>query len=140
VPNKQGIITITDIVRGKWSPRNVELIAQQVAENDGLYTRHVLEQEPGQAGKAQIERWQKDVLKDYTVHAVRPSGEKKVRNQILASEAEAGHIQLLRAPWNETVLNEIALFPFGLNDDTVDAIVYALVDVKSKRQVEWDIF
>jgi phage terminase large subunit-like protein len=39
----------------------------------------------------------------------------------LASQWNAGNVKLLRGDWNAAYLSEIASFPFGTNDDQVDA-------------------
>ena len=40
----------------------------------------------------------------------------------VASQANAGNLSLLRAPWNRALLDELAAFPSGAKDDQVDAL------------------
>ncbi len=40
----------------------------------------------------------------------------------VASQAEAGNLALLRAPWNRALLEELRDFPHGAKDDQVDAL------------------
>jgi predicted phage terminase large subunit-like protein len=38
-----------------------------------------------------------------------------------AAQWNAGNVKLLRGPWNAAYLDEMTSFPFGTNDDQVDA-------------------
>ena len=40
----------------------------------------------------------------------------------VASQADAGNLALLRAPWNRVLLEELRDFPHGAKDDQVDAL------------------
>lgn len=127
--DEYGVFYIEDIVRGKWRSHEREVMIKQVAATDreeinDTYTI-TLQQDPGQAGKADIE-YSLKTLAGYHVEHKPPTGEKKVRASPLASQAEAGNVKLVRGPWNKAFLDEIGLFPFGANDDQVDAASDAL--------------
>jgi predicted phage terminase large subunit-like protein len=49
------------------------------------------------------------------------TGSKEVRAMPFAAQCEAGNVKLLRGPWNVAYLDELTSFPFGTNDDQVDA-------------------
>jgi len=49
------------------------------------------------------------------------SGDKATRAAGFAAQVNAGNVKLLRAPWNEALLNEFKMFPNGHYDDQVDA-------------------
>ncbi|MEI8125289.1 MAG: phage terminase large subunit, partial [Parachlamydiaceae bacterium] len=40
----------------------------------------------------------------------------------VSSQAEAGNIKILQAPWNEELFRELENFPDGAHDDIVDAL------------------
>ena len=82
--------------------------------------RIALSQDPGQAGKAQVQYLTRK-LAGYMVSSVNETGSKLVRAQPLASQAEAGNVKLIQALWNRDFINELEVFPNGKHDDQVDA-------------------
>lgn len=52
----------------------------------------------------------------------------------LEAPFEAGHVHLLRGPWNEKLLAHFRAFPKGTHDDACDA-VYAAIDDFSKHMI-----
>ena len=48
--------------------------------------------------------------------------DKVTRALPVSSQAEAGNIKILQAPWNEDFLREVENFPEGGHDDIVDAL------------------
>ena len=83
---------------------------------------------PGQAGKAQKTSHAK-LLAGHTFRIMPVTGEKTIRAQPLASQAEAGNVKLLKAPWNTTFLDEITTFPNATHDDQVDAASDAFAEL-----------
>lgn len=60
---------------------------------------------------------------------VNPRGSKEERAAAISPEIEAGNVYLpspSRAPWINDYIEEWAAFPFGENDDQVDATTQAL--------------
>ncbi len=79
-----------------------------------------LPQDPGQAGKAQAE----DIAADFPRHRIfysPESGDKTVRAEAPAAQAEAGNVYIVRAPWNTPFMDELCAFPGGAFADQVDA-------------------
>lgn len=120
-----GLFTIEDVVRGQWSAPDRERRIKQTAEIDGRDVRVFVEQEPGSGGKESAENTIRR-LAGWSVAADRVTGGKVLRAEPLASQAKAGNVRLLRAPWNQPFLDEARRFPVGQNKDQIDAASGAL--------------
>jgi predicted phage terminase large subunit-like protein len=118
--DKVGIHYIEDIVRFRGSPRDVEQSIINTAAQDGTRTTVGLAQDPGQAGKFQVEHLIRN-LAGFTVRSAPETGSKEIRAMPLSAQAEAGNVKLVKAPWNEAFLNELSMFPNATHDDQVDA-------------------
>ncbi len=119
-----GKILLTDMLRFRGNSGEVEKQVKSAAALDGVKTRIVIEQEGGSAGKSVIEGYQLRALKGYEVVGKRPTGSKLDRAKPVSAFAEGGHILLLRAPWNEAFLQEVATFTGDgkMHDDQVDTL------------------
>lgn len=127
---------VLDIQRFRLSPQRVEQLIRQTAEADGQAVEIRMEEEPGSAGRAQIEHYARSVLQGFHFKGVRPTGDKLTRAKPLASQAEAGRMFLLRGAWITEFLNELSVFPYGGHDDQVDALSGAYSElVEAKRSV-----
>ena len=116
-----GRYVIDDLVRLRGGPGAVEAAIRATAERDGKGVAIGLPQDPGQAGRAQIAYLTRQ-LAGFRVHGSPESGSKETRAMPVASQADAGNLALLRAPWNRTLLEELRDFPHGAKDDQVDAL------------------
>jgi predicted phage terminase large subunit-like protein len=118
------MFTFRDIVRGRWSPKEVEKQVVDTAIQDkmryGNKVQIVIEEEPGAAGKHLVEHYT-TLLAGFDVRSIRSSGSKPVRAQPLSAQMEAGHVQFVIAPWNHDAIQEFRFFPAGLKDDIVDS-------------------
>ncbi|MFP2873739.1 phage terminase large subunit [Acetobacter tropicalis] len=115
-----GRFCILDVVRFRGDPQEVEAAIKNTAALDGPSVEIVLPQDPGQAGKAQAEYFIR-MLAGYRARAERETGDKATRAAPFSSQANAGNVSLVRAPWNRTFLDELGQFPAGSHDDQVDA-------------------
>jgi predicted phage terminase large subunit-like protein len=115
-----GTFVVADMARGQWSTGVVDNKIQQQAYIDGPKVRVREEQEPGSSGKAVVES-RKRLLAGYDYHGVRSTGDKTTRAKPLANQVEAGNVELVAGPWVQRFLDECEVFPFGTNDDQVDA-------------------
>jgi predicted phage terminase large subunit-like protein len=89
------------------------------AQLDGASVPQSLPQDPGASGKTQVAALAK-TLTGFDVRFSPETGDKEVRFRGLASQINAGNVLMLRGSWNEPLLDEMRLFPYGLNDDQVD--------------------
>lgn len=132
-----GLPVLMDVTRMRGSPAKVEARMQQVAMKDGRGVPQYVEQEPGSSGKTVLYHIRSKVLPGFMVYGHKPSGSKVLRAGPLASRADAGDVSVVKAPWNETWLNEIELFPDGFHDDQVDATTGAYNMLTRKPRVSF---
>lgn len=119
-----GYFYITDVRHFQGSPALVERTILNTAKEDGKEVTVSLKQDPGQAGKAQVDAFVR-MLAGFQVNTQTESGSKELRASPFAAQAEAGNVRILRAPWNKAFLDELEFFPFGRHDDQVDAAASA---------------
>ncbi|MFG0245695.1 MAG: phage terminase large subunit [Phycisphaerales bacterium JB052] len=115
----------------------VETLVVNTAKVDGRFVYVLLEQEGGQAGKAQIKHFSR-LLKGYDFHSVSPTGDKTVRAAPLAAQARHGNVYVVcSGPWVKAFLDETDNFPYAKHDHLVDAAAHGynfLVDARPKRR------
>lgn len=117
---------VRDVVRGQEDGQEVKRIIKNTAASDimivGKRNYSIwLPQDPGQAGKVQAQDFML-LLAGYDCHTELESGDKVTRARPFAAQAEAGNVKLLRGPWNESYLQEMAKFsPNSKYKDQVDA-------------------
>lgn len=133
---REGNLYIEDIRRARETPAGVDAMILQAARDDGTGCTQDLPQDPGAAGKA-VKHHTAEILEGFSFHITTESGSKEDRARPLASQAEAGKIHLVRAPWNREFLNEACVFPAGKYKDQVDAAsrAYARLLKKKPRKV-----
>lgn len=119
--DRNGIFYIEDVIRIRASSLDVQKTIQNTASRDGQLVKIVLEQDPGQAGKSEVEYLIR-LLQGYNVKANRVSKDKITRASPFSAQCEAGNVKLLRGKWNEAFLDELEMFPNGTHDDQVDAV------------------
>jgi predicted phage terminase large subunit-like protein len=118
---KDRIYYVEDVVRFRGTPAKVEETIRRTAQADGQRVRIVLEQDPGQAGVAEADYYLR-ALAGFVVKAQLASKDKQTRARPVSAQAEAGHVKLVRGPWNEAFLRELENFPEAAHDDQVDAL------------------
>lgn len=119
------VLYIEDVKRLRGTEHEVRKLMKQTAELDQHGVEIILQQDPGQAGKAQIASLVR-MLYGWAVFSEPPTGDKVIRAKPLAALAEAGLVKLVRGDWNEAFLAEIEQFPLGRHDDQVDAASFGL--------------
>ncbi len=122
--DQAGRYTVTDVVRLRGSPRQIEEVIVSTARLDGHAVPIGLAEDPGQAGKSQIS-YLSARLAGYRIISSRETGSKFTRALPFASQVEAGNVSLIKAPWNVVLVEEMRDFPLGRKDDQVDALVRA---------------
>jgi len=116
--SQDGVIYIADVLRERMGPDEVETAIGNTGKADMVLQS--IPQDPGQAGKAQVMHLSRKL---YGVPATfsLESGDKATRAAGFAAQVNAGNVKMLRAPWNEALINEFKMFPNGHFDDQVDA-------------------
>jgi predicted phage terminase large subunit-like protein len=107
-------------VRDRKSPSGVEALIKNTATADGKAVKISIPQDPGQAGKSQVESLIK-LLVGYSVKATPESGDKVTRFSPFSAQAEAGNVLVLRGPWNEDWFSSLEGFPDATHDDDADS-------------------
>lgn len=125
---EQGWI-ILDVRRDRLGPFEVETLMSNTATADGYSVIQDFPQDPGQAGKAQRARLT-ELLAGFQVYSSPESGDKADRARPVAAQSEGGNLYLLRAPWNDALVNELCLFPNGEFKDQADALSRAFARIQ----------
>jgi predicted phage terminase large subunit-like protein len=123
------VLYVMDVKRLRGTPGACEALVRQTAELDGKSVSVRMEQEPGSSGIKAIDDYRRRVLMGWDFRGVPSTGNKELRANPLASQAEAGNVKLVRGPWITAFLDEAELFPKGSHDDQVDAASGALADL-----------
>ena len=134
--DREGNFYIEDVHRLRETPGQVERAIRSTAEQDGINVEISIPQDPGQAGKAQVRYYAKQLV-GFEVRFSPESGDKETRAGPLSALAEAGNVYMVRALWNEEFLNEATVFPNSEFKDQVDAAsrAFARLIAKKKRRV-----
>jgi len=126
---KDGNFYLTDINRARrpWDAQKEVMVA--LGKTEG-----------GRVGIEAVSAWQvavdqvKTALAGHAiVKALKVSSSKEARATPWISLVEAGKFYAVKAPWNDAFLAELAAFPSGPHDDTVDA-TSLLYELTRKRQ------
>ena len=118
-----GMYYVEDVVRGQWSSGQRESIIRQTAELDRQQHGQVsvwIEQEPGSGGKESAEATIRN-LAGFAVFADRVTGDKDVRLEPFAAQAEAGNVLLVKGMWNRDYIDEMCAVPSAQYRDQADA-------------------
>ncbi len=110
----------------------------ETAKQDPDGTQIILPQEPGQAGKAAGMMMIKDLIGEGFYARMRPSNKSKViRFQPFAAAAQAGLVDYLEGPWNDTFFDELEGFDGSrkVKDDQVDASADAFITLAQRIQI-----
>lgn len=124
---------IIDVVRGQYAPEDVEKLLLSTATADGRTVKIRIPQDPAQAGKYQAKNFVK-ILTGYSTIAERVTGDKETRASPVAAQVNIGNVFMLRGAWNRAFIDELRLFPNGVNDDQVDALSDAFNDIFSIKK------
>lgn len=104
-----GIIDMTE----EWlGPADVDNHAEAVARQDGRQVLQRWEEEGGSSGKRTSSALARQMA-GLIVEGVRPTGDKLDRLRPFAAQCKAGNVWLLRAGWNDRVLNYLHNTPEG---------------------------
>jgi predicted phage terminase large subunit-like protein len=115
-----GRYVIADVRRKQGTAAEVETLLKNTASQDGYGVRGSIPQDPGQAGKAQVQYLIRQ-LAGYSYTASTETGDKETRAEPFAAQAQVGNVLIVAGPWNEEYLSELESFPSGTFKDQVDA-------------------
>lgn len=115
-----GNFWVLDHVAIRDTPLKVEQLIKGTAAGDRAGTRIALPQDPGQAGKAQVQSLTR-LLAGYAVTSSTETGDKLTRFSPFSAQAEAGNVFVVRGAWNERWFSELEGFPEGGHDDDADS-------------------
>jgi predicted phage terminase large subunit-like protein len=118
----QGNLYIGDARHFRENPFGVEKRVINTATLDGLNCHIILEFDPGQAGKFQVQYFAAR-LHGYKIGWQKPEGNKIERFKPFSAQAEAGNVKILRGNWNSEYFEELENFPpeNSGHDDLADA-------------------
>ena len=115
-----GIFVIEDVRRVRGTPNEIETAILNTASQDGTAVIIGIEQDPGQAGKAEAGYYVKKLV-GYNVRTFPVTKAKLTRATPFSAQCEAGNVILVEGAWNEPFLRVLEMFPDGPKDDDVDA-------------------
>lgn len=119
--SRDKLLWVEDVVRFRGNPGTVQATLKATAQldaKDGVV--QCLEQDPGQAGKVEIDYLIKE-LQGFDVRACLKRVNKIVAAGPISAQSEAGNVRFVIAPWNNAFVEEIEDFPDGPHDDQADA-------------------
>jgi predicted phage terminase large subunit-like protein len=123
---------ILDMKTLRDTPGAVEKLVTDTAVEDGPGVVIRMEQEPGSSGVITIYNYKK-LLKEFDFEGVRSTGTKEARAYPVSQAAERGYNHnrdgvgdfiwhMLSASWNDSLVHQMEMFPFGAHDDELDAV------------------
>jgi predicted phage terminase large subunit-like protein len=134
-----GIYYVEDVVKGRWSSNDRNVIMRQTAELDAQKYDNAVsiwhEQEPGSGGKESAEMTNKN-LAGFPVRGEPVTGSKDVRLQPFADQCQAGNVRLVRGAWNGEYIEELCAIPNGRFRDQSDASSGAFNKL-ARAQPQW---
>ena len=101
-----GFFYVTDVIRFRAGPYEVKEAVKKAAEQDSRSAEIVLEQDPGQAGVAEIADYIR-ALAGYSVVPVAARADKFTRWKPFATHVRAGNVRLVRWAWNDAFISEL---------------------------------
>jgi predicted phage terminase large subunit-like protein len=123
---------IWDCKRKQLAPGGVKSLVEKTMDSDGKGVKVVIEQEPGSAGKAVIDSYVSE-NPAYSVHGTRHTGDKMTRLDPFLAAVEHGRVYMLRASWNQPMLDELVEMPDGKHDDQADTLSQGYNELFEKK-------
>jgi predicted phage terminase large subunit-like protein len=117
---REGAYVVLDHTAMRGTPADVERNVRNITSQDGYAVMVGIAQDPGQAGKAQIDSYVR-ILAGYNIQSSPETGEKVTRFAPFSAQAEHGNVMVLRGPWNDRFFAELENFPEGGHDDDADS-------------------
>ena len=116
-----GRYVILDMIAGQWETGGRDARIKQAADMDGIGVHQRLPQDPGQAGKSQVNHFAR-MLNGCNWSSGPVIGNKATRATRFAAAVNSGQVDMVRADWNKRLLDRLDRFPdSSVPDDEVDA-------------------
>ncbi len=96
IDDSTGAIYVLNVVRGRWTPAEVETWLKGAGIHDGARCIIRLPQDPGQAGKLQAQYCVSKMLQGFDVWTEREEGSKPYRANPFAAQCEHGMVRLVQ--------------------------------------------
>jgi predicted phage terminase large subunit-like protein len=123
---------ILDVYRSQDSTEKRDAKILQISELDGRETRIRIPQDPGSAGKS-LSHYFIKMLSGFIVNSPTVTGNKETRAEPIAIQVNAGNVSMIKADWNRDLIKELEVFPYGKNDDQVDALADAFDELTRNK-------
>ncbi len=123
-----GRVVVAGVAHERIKAAAVRALVKRVAEHDGKHCRVIVPEDPGQAGKGQAADYVA-LLSGWPVKRRRPTKDKVIRAEPFAAQWQAGNVDVVRGPWNESLFGELEGFPDAKHDDIVDAASDAFAEL-----------
>lgn len=126
---RDGALVVRDVERFRVGPGGVEDAIVRLGTQDGRGVAVSVWQDPGQAGKQQVEHQRKLLMRHGLALDAEPAtANKETYAKLWSPVAERGDVYLVRGPWNDAFMSEHEAFPTpGVHDDQVDMMSRAYV-------------
>lgn len=113
-----------------------DLIKQipEYTQANGLSNRSKILIEPKASGKSVVQSFKNSNLN--VIELDPPLDNKITRVSGVSPFCEAGHVVLVKGPWNDSFLGECASFPNGQHDNQVDNLVNAINYYRAKKKIK----
>lgn len=131
-----GRFIIADVERGRWETDERDRVLVNTAQADGIFVTQDMPQDPGQAGKSLILYLTRQ-LAGYKVKSSPETGDKVTRAEPFAAQLNVGNVLMLRGAWNDSLKEEMRMFPNGKFDDQVDGLSRAFNGLMNKGGSIW---
>lgn len=116
---------IADLKSCRSNPGKVEVLIKNTASHDGPMCTVGAQQDPGSAGKGEIENFVR-MLAGFRVETIVTTKDKLTRAKPASAQAFHNNIKVLRAPWNKELFKELENFDGTDQNKTHDDIVDTL--------------
>lgn len=117
----QGCYYIADIVKEQRAPGDIEKLVAATAEADGHSCAIRMEEEGGASGKANTDRYAREILCGYDFEGVKPVVSKIERARPVAAACQVGSVFIIDRCRNQLdFFAQLESFPNGVNDDIID--------------------
>lgn len=125
-----GRVFIEHIDAFRLSSMENEKRIKQRAQLDGHDVQIYIEQEPGSSGVDTIDHYCRNVLSGFATRGKRSTGSKESYIDVLAAQAEAGNVYIVRQSdaddtWIALFLQQVEQFPLAVHDDLLDSAAKA---------------